>query len=257
MKTVVLAFDIERAGPTDYQNTIAIGASVVDEDLTELDRMLECGYFEGATKFDQNCWDNFWCKNEKSLKKLKYTGKLDQYQREAEMVCAFLEFRLKWENLTEEKGWKLELVSDNGVYDGGFINQMMFEHTDYLPIPYNVKDSSWNSLWETHSQQRGLLMAVNPEFRKDKGFSDRINALYSIKKSTIKADHTPANDAYNTARDQQVLLGIRNGKFKLNLDKLRELKKSDEENNEMVVTNNDDLGLVETGEVVDIEEMYT
>lgn len=260
MKTVVLGFDIERAGPTDAQNTIAIGASVVDENLTQLDSMEECGYFEGVTQFEEEC-GKFWRSNKKALDQLKYTGPSNQYQREAEMVCLFLEFRLKWEKLAEEKGFKLELVSDNNVFDGGFINQMMFEHTDYLPIPFTVKDKKWGTFWETHSEQRGLLMAVNPDFPKDGGFGTRINKLYDIPHSTVKADHTPANDAFNIARDQQVLLGIRSGKFKLNIDTLRDVRaldklKAEEEANKLEEVE-EEVVLEETGEEVDIEAMLS
>jgi hypothetical protein len=261
MKTVVLGFDIERAGPTDDQNTIAIGASVVDENLTQLDSMEECGYFEGTTQFEEKC-GKFWRSNKNALDKLKYTGTSDQYQREAEMVCLFLDFRLKWEKLAEEKGFNLELVSDNNVFDGGFINQMLFEHTDHLPIPFTVKDKKWGTFWETLSEQRGLLIAVNPDFQKTGGFGARINKLYDVPKSTVKYDHTPANDAFNIARDQQVLLGIRNGVFKLNIDTLREVIISDkvkqaEEAVKQAEETVDELLLEETGEEIDITAMLT
>lgn len=226
MKTVVLAFDIERAGALDTQNTIAIGASVVDEDLKELDSFETLGYFEGKTQFDPRCWDQFWSKHKDTLEKLKYNGELNQYQREAEMVCGFLEFRLKWEEKAEKEGFKLELVADNNVYDGGFINQMIFEHTSMLPIPYSVK-GEYSPFWETHSEQRGLLMAVYPEYKSDRGYSARVNRIYNIPESDKESDHTPANDAYNIAREQQVMLGIRDGKYTLNATALTTLKEED------------------------------
>ena len=150
------------------------------------------------------------------------------------------------------------------MFDGGFINQMLFEHTDYLPIPFSVRSGKWGNFWETHSEQRGLLMAVNPDFPKDSGFGTRINKLYDVPKSTVKADHTPANDAFNIARDQQVLLGIRNGKFKLNIETLRETRAEDklkaeeeakqaEEEAKQAEETAEELQLVETGEEVDID----
>jgi hypothetical protein len=226
MKTVTLAFDIERAGATNTENTIAIGASVVDENLNELDNIFIPGYFKGETKFEDRCWNEFWSKHEDKLEQLKYDGELTQYQREAEMVSQFLEFKLKWEDKAEEEGFRLEVVSDNNVYDGGFINEMIFEHTDCLPLPYTVR-RKYAPFWETHSMQRGILMIIYPDYDGDTGFSERINRIYSIPESTVTHDHNPTHDAYTIAREHQVMLGIKARKYVLDMDELRKVKDED------------------------------
>lgn len=220
-QTLVLAFDIERSGGRSEHDTIAIGASVVDQDLKELDSLFLPGYFKAdhptPSIFEQRCWEEFWSKNTEILDTLKYEGSLDKYSRSLEMIQEFQAFRARWETLAKDKGYKLELVSDNNVYDGGFINEMINNFlTRELPIPYSASNpQKYKSFWETHSEQRGLLMAVDPSFKEDFGLSKRIGELYELPEMTKSHDHNPANDAYTIAYDQQVLLGIRDGRIKL------------------------------------------
>lgn len=213
-KTIVLAFDIERSGAKAEHHTIAIGASVVDENFTELDVLFLPGYVEGKTKFETRCWDEFWSYHEDKLEELKYTGKLTFEERQREMIELFQEFRAKWEGLASQNDWQLEIVADNNVYDGGFINLLLFEHTNDMPLPYNTS-GKYRQFWETHSEQRGLLMAIDPEFKGKSGFSNRLKDIYDVPEPEREHDHNPANDAYTIAFEQQVLLGIRDGRIKM------------------------------------------
>lgn len=215
MSRIVLAFDIERSGATDEYDTIAIGASVVDEDYNELASLFLPCYLPNQTVFEQRCWDEFWSKHPDKLSELKYDGDLTKTQREREAIEEFQAFRATWENYADQSGFKYELVADNNVYDGAFINQLLFKYTNSLPIPYNTK-GKFKAFWETHSEQRGLLMAVDPTYDKNHGFSKRINELYNITLPSNKVhDHNPANDAYTIACEQQVLNNIRLGKHTL------------------------------------------
>jgi hypothetical protein len=216
MKSLVLAFDIERSGATNKYDTIAIGASVVDGDLNELDTLFLPAYYPDDTTFEKRCWDEFWSKNKDKLELLKYNGSLDYFERQEEMIEEFQAFRRKWETYAAENNMKLELVADNNVYDGGFINQLIEAYTNDLPIPYTASTKKYSAFWETHSEQRGLLFAIDPTYNKSWGFSNRIAELYNLPKPVKAHDHNPANDAYSIAYDQQVLLGIRNGKFTRN-----------------------------------------
>ena len=86
-----------------------------------------------------------------------------------------------------------------------------------LPIPFNAIDKKYDSFYETYSEQRGLLMAIDPQFVQENsyGYTRRIEELFDIPKYTKKShDHNPANDAYTIACEQQVLLGIMNGTIK-------------------------------------------
>jgi len=219
---IVLAFDIERSGGRTCDDTIAIGASVVGPDLTELDSLFLPGYFgKDQTHWEEACWEEFWSEHLVTLTLLVYNGDLTKAERQREMIKRFQLFRSKWERIAQDKGCKLELVSDNNVFDGGFINQMINEHyPDALPIPYtsNVgihgnKSQNYKRFWETHSEQRGLLMAIDPEYKKGGGYARRIEELYQIPPSSRLHDHDPSNDAYTIAREQQILLGIRDGRF--------------------------------------------
>lgn len=215
MEKIVLAFDIERSGSGLENDTIAIGASVLDSEFNELDRYLFKCYKEGETVFEPRCWTEFWEKNLDVLENLKYTGTKTKKELEFEMIVGFQEFRKKWEIYCEENNKTLVLTSDNNVYDGGFINLLIFEHLPgVLPIPFSAGKQKYSSFFETHNQQRGLLMSVDPSYEKEWGYTDRIFELYpTLPKPEKKATHNPADDAYTIAFDQQVLFGINSGKY--------------------------------------------
>lgn len=219
-QTIVLAFDIERSGGRCEHDTIAIGASVVDWTFKELDSLFLPGYFKKEhftpTVFEKRCWEEFWSKHTDILETLKYEGDLDKQSRQREMIDQFQRFREKWETTANDLGYRLELVSDNNVYDGGFLNEMIDKmRPGELLMPYtSSKPQKYKSFWETHSEQRGLLMAVDPSFTKNSGFTKRISELYELPPMMKSHDHNPANDAYTIAYEQQVLLGIRDGKVK-------------------------------------------
>lgn len=213
-KTLTLAFDIERSGGTDKYDTIGIGASVVDNRFAELDNLFLPGYIPGETVFETRCWEEFWSKNRDILSKLEYTGPKNKKGRELEMIQEFQDFRRRWEDYAVENECKLETVSDNNVFDGGFINQLIFDNLpDTMPLPYDSK-GKYKPYWETHSVQRGLLMAVDPEFKNDWGFTERIMELYKVPKMRRNHDHLPNNDAYTIAFENQIILGIRDGYIK-------------------------------------------
>jgi hypothetical protein len=86
---ITLAFDIERSGATNKNETIAIGASVVDEDFNKLDSLLLLGYVHRKTQFEQRCWDEFWSKHVYVLDSLKYDGQLNYNDRQKEMIEQF------------------------------------------------------------------------------------------------------------------------------------------------------------------------
>ncbi len=244
-ETLVLAFDIERSGGLGIHDTIAVGAAVVDEQLNVLDSLLLKAYFgREKTAWEPRCWDEFWSKHESTLETLRYDGPLSKDERAAEVVAGFQAFRRKWEARAEKEGETLELVSDNKVYDGGFVNDMIFKFGDgqNMPLPYRATgglSAKYGKFWETHSEQRGLLMAVDPEFKPGKdektdrwiGYTERIEQLYGIPPWDVKHDHSPENDAATIAREQQILLGIKKRKYRLvgeNGSAPKKAKKGDE-----------------------------
>lgn len=212
MNTIVLAFDIERSGAGIQHDTIAIGASVVDHEFKELDSLFLPGYTD-ETKFEQRCMDEFWSANKAILETLRYSGPLTYQERQKEMIIEFQNFRKKWEDYARTNNLNIELVSDNNVFDGGFINKLIGDYTGDMLIPYSASGRKFSPFWETHSQQRGLLMAVDPNYNKNWRYNKRICEIYEVSKPNRKHDHNPANDAYTIGYEQQVLLNIQSGRI--------------------------------------------
>lgn len=223
-KHLVLAFDIERSGGRRCDHIIGIGASVVDENGEELDSFCARGPFPQHNTFEPRCWDEFWSKEEEKLTELKTASAYEFMVSTVRSwgkfaVGRFQTFRATWEKKARSNGWKLELVSDNNVYDGGFVNMAI--ESDILGIPYTASEidgsQQYASFWETHSEQRGLLMAIDPEFKENSsGHSQRIEELFDCSSLPEKYDHddNPAHNAYSIAREQQILLGIRDGRIR-------------------------------------------
>lgn len=223
--TVVFAFDIERTGAKPEHETIAIGVSVVDQNMKLLDSLLLKGYVprsitnEEATMnnapkgFEPRSWVEFWHDKRSHLKKLESDYK-DANLAEKIMIMGFQEFRKKWEHKAEQEDFNLQLCSDNPTYDCHFINKMINTHLpEYHPLPYKARKIEYQSLWDTDSMLRGFLAATDPSYKKQWGLSDRIRELYNVKTEDIGYDHMPHHDAYNIACDAQILLGIRDGRI--------------------------------------------
>lgn len=209
--SITLAFDIESSGVESQCSVIAIGASVVDSEFKELDSFLYANYFDEKTIFELRCWDEFWCHNSKQLNKLIQMDKKVKGVKhgEHEMINKFHEFRQKWETYAKENNLKFYLCSDNPVFDGGMINKLYHKYTNYKPLPYSaLPDQTYDTLWDVHSIERGLLSCVIPEFQGDYGYSEKLKELYSCPKFEKEHDHMPQNDAYNIAMEFQIIKGI-------------------------------------------------
>lgn len=217
----VLAFDIERSGPTKDYDTIGIGATVLCFDfsdksslsLKEVDRLFLPGCF-AETKFEQKCWDEFWGKDEQKvqLADLRYEGSLSPLERQKEMINAFQDFRTKWELKAEAEQANYYLVTDNAIYDGGFLNDFLMTHTKLEPMPMTASTQRYGSLYDIDQMLNGFLMAVDPKWTpRSYGMTSRIRKLYDIKAPNIPHDHNPANDAHNIAYDFCALMGIKAG----------------------------------------------
>lgn len=129
------------------------------------------------------------------------------------MIEIFQDFRRLLEDKAELAGARLVLATDNNTGDCGAINVLIAKYTKDQPIPFSCK-GVYSPCWETHSEQRGLLMAVDPTFKSDWGLTNRIRELYDVPKGAKDHSHNPADDAYTIAFDQQVLYLIRDGKIK-------------------------------------------
>jgi hypothetical protein len=204
---LVLAFDIERSGATDEYETIAIGASVLDENLKELDNFLYLNYYPSETKFEPRCVKEFWSKHTDILSSLTYKGTLSKEDNEKEMINSFQQFRSKWENYAKENSHQLYFVSDNTLYDGGFVNQLIYKHMKgTLPIPYSASTQEYEDFFESTSIIKGILLSN--DLSDDWNLWNKLKTIYDLPESKIKENHNPTNDAYNIAFKTQILLNI-------------------------------------------------
>lgn len=207
-KRIVLAFDIQRSGYTDQYDTIGIGCSVVDEDFKELDKLFLPGYIKDVTKFEKGSWDNFWSLRPKLLELCTYRGDLSHDERQKEMIVAFQEFRKKWESNCTASGDELFLVSDNNVFNGGFINLMIFRYLPgVLPIPYSASSpQEYCTFFETRSQQRGLILYEIPDSTVLWELRDYVKDARRCRlPQRDKLETYSSGDAYIIACDQQML----------------------------------------------------
>lgn len=213
MSVITLAFDIERSGAFHTNDTVAIGASVVDSDFNELGSLFVPMYHRNNTVFEQRCLDEYWSKNQELLDLFEYKGNLSKKDQYRDAITIFHNFRSHWEKYAKDNGKTFVLVSDNNVYDGGYINNLMFDHlAEDPPIPYSALTKKYEIFWETHSMQRGLLIVVDPEFDGSWGLSDRIAKLFDVPETDhVRIEHHPTSDAFTIAYDYQVLMGIRCG----------------------------------------------
>ena len=203
--SVILAFDLERAGATVEYDTIALGASVIDEKGNELANLFIPGYFPEKTKFEERCWDEFWSKNTDILDLLKYEGELSPVEVEKEMITNFHQFRKHWEDFATQNNCEFYLVTDNISFDVTFINLMMFKHLPgVLPIPYSASSQKYSSVIDICQMARGF--AADPNYAKKWGFNDHLDKILeghlkdAKKVLPLKAkEHKPDIDAHYIA----------------------------------------------------------
>jgi hypothetical protein len=210
---IVLAFDIEKAGPSPSDPILAIGASVVNQDFKEIDSLFLPCYVPSRTKFDPKCWDEFWSKHPTTLSSLTYDGILNEFERENDIILKFQEFRVKWETYAEEaedNDVEYFFVTDTNVFDAESINRLLHTHlANELPIPYSASKKEYSSFMNVSDYQRGVLAVIDPEFKEYWGMSDKIEELFNLPPKEREYDHNPTNDAYTVAYDFQVLMGIK------------------------------------------------
>lgn len=212
---IIVAFDIETSGGNFTTNQIiALGMCAMNQKFKVLDSLRLDAYVPNLTKFEPRTWDEFWCKNQNKLDTFNYKGIL-KTNREIEtwLIGQFQEFRRKFEIIAKKENAEYYLVSDNNIFDGGFINALINKYTTDGALPYSASDNTYSSFFETHSMQKGLLLALPNEFDVNAkwGFTKRISEIYDVPVMEHKHDHSPENDAYTIAYDFNTLVSIGEG----------------------------------------------
>jgi len=233
-KTLVVAFDIETAGPTKDQNIIGIGVSAINsQTLEEVDSCFIPGYFPGVTKFHPDTWNGFWSNHQDKLQELEYKGDSSEEERQKEMIVEFQNFRARMEQKYFDKEFEdYELVADNHAFDACVLNRYIEKYLPgQKPLPNTAtfverkdkdgnvtKSQAFDRFHKTRSMQRGMLIVVDPSFIRDnksgKSYFPRICELYDVPKMKKEHDHNPVNDAYATAFEHCVLIAIQDRTIK-------------------------------------------
>lgn len=215
MTRIILAFDIETSGCKFSNDVLALGCSVIDNNSTLLDSLFLPSYFPEETNFESRCYNEFWSKNLNILELLKYSGTYTKSERLKQVVYSFMEFRTKWERYAESKKLEYYIVSDNPIFDGGFINNLIDKYgsDNDMPLPYSAYNKSYSPLINVHCMQYGVLNQIEPN-SSFWGLSNAINNIYNIPPCNVKHDHLPHNDAYTIACDFNNLLLIKEGYYR-------------------------------------------
>jgi len=216
-KRIVIAFDVEAAGARTNYTTFAIGVSVVNEKLDEIESGRWTCYEKESIKFEERCWTEFWANKQNILELLINDDNLTFDDKERNMIQEFVKFVKKWQLDAFQKNYDLFIVSDNKIFDGERINALImkyFPEDDLMPLPYNFNNKEYSSFWETHSMQKGFLMALSSKYIDTNwGFSNEMEQLFTVPSTIRKPTHLPEDDAYTIARDMQILLGVAEGRF--------------------------------------------
>jgi hypothetical protein len=230
-ETFVLSFSIVRTGITDSYNTIGIASTVVDKNYELLDSFEMGCYFnknygEYDTNFDEKYKKTFWEDKQELLNKLSYSGDLDPFEQEGEMIRGFMKFVLKWESKAQETGFILEVATDNPAINAGFINIMIYEHTNMYPLPFTT-DGNSRILLDVVSQQKGVLSTLCTWSVDPSRYSSIIRKIYNVTEDITKyktVDYL-LDTVYSIAKDQQILNNIRNNVLKYTVDAFNKLAK--------------------------------
>lgn len=238
MKTVVLAFHIERTGAKPEHETIAIELSVVDDKFQCHDSLLLKGFIPrpipsqengpvAPAGFEHRSWVEYWSNKIELLQQLT-TDCITFHSAQLAMITGFQEFRKKWELRAENDGFNLEICCDNPAFDCSHINSMISKYLpEYHPLPYRASTATYQPILDTDSMLRGVLAAADTMYSGASGMSARIRKLYEItipcasmhsvsthSVSTHSSTHiATCNTAYNIACDAQIVLGIRRGEI--------------------------------------------
>ncbi len=210
----VLAFDIERSGPTEKYDTIAIGATVLNSDFRVLGELMETAYSKEETIFDKRCYDEFWSKHISILNQLENTTKLSHAEKQKNMITNFVNFVKAWETEARKQNILLYRVCDNSSFDVHFINILISKYIEgILPFPYELSTNKYGHVWETHSMMKGALLILDPKNGryKNSGFSKMLSKKFPfLPPCVVQHDHLPNHDAHKIAHDFLCLLHMSN-----------------------------------------------
>ena len=181
---ILCAIDIETSGPNIIKNgilSIGICAGTVTGNII-VRRRIDVKLHRSKS-FDTNTWDNFWCKNKKILEIIQ--------EHPLEESAAVIEFINVIDDL--EDNYKVIIISDNPVFDIGFLNYYLAFYINRLPLQYD-KEGVFRPIYDTDSYTRGVLRKnYNNIYTDDKEIIKKLNIELPQLDSSKK--HLPEYDA--------------------------------------------------------------
>jgi hypothetical protein len=183
-QTLLCAIDIETSGPNIIKNgilSIGICAGTITGEIVVHKRIDV--KLHRSKSFDTKTWDDFWCKNKKILEIIQ--------EHPLEECAAIIEFI----NIIDilEDDYKVIIISDNPVFDFGFINYYLAFYINRLPLHYD-KNGSFRPVYDTDSYSRGVLgKNYNNIFTDDKEVIKKLNI--QLPPTDISKKHLPEYDA--------------------------------------------------------------
>ena len=183
-QTLLCAIDIETSGPNIIKNgilSIGICAGTITGEII-VHRRIDVKLHRSKS-FDTNTWDDFWCKNKKILEIIQ--------EHPLEECAAIIEFI----NIIDilEDDYKVIIISDNPVFDLGFINYYLAYYINRLPLQYD-KYGSFRPVYDTDSYSRGVLgKNYNNIFTDDREIIKKLNI--QLPPTDISKKHLPEYDA--------------------------------------------------------------
>lgn len=207
------------------RDIIGIGAAVMDMDKSQvLESKLIKGYYP-SRPMKERVWKEFWCHHQDILELLKVEVEEGPTfeENQARMVRELLDFVINAERIANRLNKRFHIVSDNKLFDLGFMNQKIAKYYDetfqlpYSPLAFSQGEFIYLArVYETQSMQFGLLSQYDPEYAETNqwGFGERIRKLWAVPDYPVEHDHNPVNDAISQLYDYQSLLRIYNGSYK-------------------------------------------
>jgi len=121
-KIYYIAIDIEKAGDRFTDAILMIGCCLGDESGNVIETKAFCGVVPPNEEFQENCWDEFWSKEQDILAKIRRQSTTTMVK---DFTAYFTDLDQRFGPFTREGEKQLIILSDNPTYDIGSIDVLL------------------------------------------------------------------------------------------------------------------------------------
>lgn len=180
----IFAVDIETSGPSFSRNgIIAIGYCVGLLDGTVISKKRICMDLPENSCFNERCWTTFWNFQQDILKELQ--------QNTVTPELGIREFSNDLHIF--EQLYNLKIVSDNPVFDIGFINYYLDKYLNDKPMYYTRDGLTYRTVYDMNSYNFGVC---HQRYDQPTIEDSEIIEKFGIDLNNVIHDHRPENDAH-------------------------------------------------------------